>query len=165
MIAFLFDSDDDSLSSFYGLDCIRPILEYLESKKLILETHILRGDLLPHLLCQKVNSLHKDEKGFTTELGFDHNFYKLIIAEFLDSISSVFNTLDIQKFLEKIVNGVVYSIAFDKLDKEIAKEIDSILKSQLFYLGMLEVDAGNPLHHQLFSILIDGLYYKNNQLY
>lgn len=165
MIAFLFDSDDESLSSFYGLDCIRPILEYLESKNLVLETHILRGDLLPHMVCQKVNNLKKDEKYFTTELGFDHNFYKLIIAEFVDSISGVWNTLDTHKFLDKIGNGIVYTIAFDKLDREIAEEIDAFLKLEVFYLGMLEVDAGNPLHYQLFSMLVDGLYYKNDQLH
>ncbi|MFW6764450.1 hypothetical protein ACODTN_16825, partial [Acinetobacter pittii] len=89
MIAFLFDSDDESLSSFYGLDCIRPILQYLEDKDLILESHILRGDLLPHVLCRKINKIKKDEKIFMTELGFDHNFYKLIIAELIDSMSSV----------------------------------------------------------------------------
>ncbi len=165
MIAFLFDSDDESLSSFYGLDCIRPILQYLEDKDLILESHILRGDLLPHVLCRKINKIKKDEKIFMTELGFDHNFYKLIIAELIDSMSSVWNTLNIDRFLDKINNEVIYTIAFDKLDKEMAEEIDTFLKSKVFYLGALAVDAGNPLHHNLFNMLVDGLYYKNNQLH
>lgn len=125
----------------------------------------MRGDLLPHMICQKINSLNKNEQYFKTEVGFDHDFYKLIIGEFVDSISSVWHKLDTHNFLDKIANGIVYTIAFDKLDREIAEEIDNLLKLEVFYLGLFEVDSGNPLHNQLFNVLIDGLYYKNNQLH
>lgn len=166
MIAFLFDSDNEGLSSSYGLDCIRPILEYIEYNNLTLDTHILRGDLLPHIICRKVSKIIKEKNGnLSTTFTYDQDLYKLIIAESVDSFTSCWNTINSLDLVNKITKGTIYILSFSNLTVKYAKELDTFLKSKVFYLGAVSIDTGNPLHCTLFSVLLDGLYHKNGFLH
>lgn len=167
--AFFFDSNHDSLGHFYGPPCSAAILNILEKQPQV-RTRILRGDLLPHLLAYKINSVftEKTVSGANASIGHslsaDMDLYKLVLCELSDSLKAKWCTVDPVRFPFQMARTTIWTLVFPTLSLDVAENADRELQKFPAYIGATEVDTGNPLQMKLFN-LVDGAFFENGTLY
>ncbi|MDM8161339.1 hypothetical protein QUH73_16070 [Labilibaculum sp. K2S] len=168
--AFLFNADHESLGNFYGQPCTTRVLRALENSNINCCSQILRGDLLPHLFCNKTTSVSVNNNGLikgrtiSCSKSPDMNLYKMIICDFADSLTEKWSTINTIKFPFYLASKNIWTIVLPTISQELAEQIDNQLKSFVPYLGALHIDSGNPIHINQFS-LIDSVFFENGTLF
>ncbi|REL24445.1 DUF6883 domain-containing protein [Thalassotalea euphylliae] len=170
--AFFFDADHSELGSYYGPPCTSKIVSAAESSAQIVNTQVLRGDIMPYLLANKISEVSKGKSKSTSSfmvshsMSLDKELYKLILCDFSESLDEGWNTVDTVNFPFKMARTNIWCIVLTSISQELAAEIDQKTNTYLPYLGACLIDTGNPLHLRLFQLqLMDGAFIQNNQFY
>ena len=168
--AFFFNADHSSLDMLYGPPCTSKLISAMERSKSNIDTHILRGDLLPHTLAYKptkVSTQICSADGTTTiqhSMSPDMELYKTILCDLSDSLQLNWCTINSIKFPFQIASKRIWTNVLTTISQEVAQEIDEKLKCFKPYIGATQIDTGNPIHINLFK-LINGMGFRNGQLF
>ena len=167
-VACFFNADHESLGGYYGPPCNSRVVQGLEALSSPAITHILRGDLNPHLLVYKISSVAVEEKFGTRMISRkespDMELYEVILCDLAESLGTHFSTIEEQSFLFDLARHNIWTVVLTAIAKPHAIEIDNKLKLFDPYLGASQIDTGNPVHMRLFSLL-DGAFFKKGSLF
>ena len=118
----------------------------LTNDKINISTKIFTGDLLLDVLA---NDRVEMENGHA--LFFNKEKYFQVINEWSTAEESNLLTID-NDGMTSIINGEVFVICFESVDKKTALLLDSLFKKEIpSYLGVLEVDETSFVHWTVYS--------------
>lgn len=168
--AFLFNADEPSLGSFYGKPCIialfNAVIDSIATAPVF--TRIYLGDMLIHGLCDKITKVDSNQDKYhsiTTTHSIDKDLYISIITDLNNSIMERYNTISVQDLSMFIARHNIYCIVLTNLSYETRNDIDIMMKTLNGYIGVFEIDPGNPLHIRIIiESLIYSFYLHNNIL-
>lgn len=164
--AFFFNANHSTLSSLYGPPCTSQVLTAISSSSLTVNTQILRGDLLPHMLAYRISAVSTKElatgrsRSVGRQMAHDKDLYKLILCDLADSFDTDWHSLDLQSFPFEMAQNPVWTIVLPSISNELALFIDKSVRDFPSYLGATAIDTGNPLHIRLFT-LVNGAFINN----
>lgn len=168
--AFFFDADHSALGSFYGPPCTSKIVSPALNIQLGVKSQVLRGDLLPHLMADKISSVSTEKspiqgaRTISQSMSPDMELYKLILCDFADSLNDSWHTVNTIEFPFEIARKSIWTIVLPTISQEAAEAIDAHAKTFSPYLGATSIDTGNPIHIKLFT-LVDGAYINKGNFY
>lgn len=179
-VLFLFDSDHPEATNTYGNkfdSCFLGILKAVDKKKAT-RSLVLRGDLLLHSLCYKPSklSLKNYEKPETNNpimlsnsitTSMDKSLFKLLISDLCDAFKDQWNTFNIVKLFELLMQGHVLTCIFlPSLPSVYNSRIDDLLGRCPYYMGAVIPDLSNPLQRELLvDFLICDSFIENGIVY
>lgn len=168
---FLFDADHASLGGYYG-----GVLDNLTMSSLVasdtrghVTSRILRGDVFLPSLCDKIVAVEQKKKQSSWTYRSDRKMHVSLVARFVEEIRQQWNSMDIDRLLQGILERNTYCITITTLSKDIAIAVDKKLKANAAYYGAFEIDLGNPvqvyicLHLPEFCYIKDGLVYFEDE--
>lgn len=168
-VAFFFNADHESLGNVYGPPCTGRLLEALERLDQPYPTQILKGDLLTHSLAydiERVSVTKGKDKRRTTGATYRPNMdrYKLILCELADSLAVGLHTIKPTQFLYSLAHHRIWTLVGVSISPDHVSQLEDFLSPFSPYLGLAEIDTGNPLHVSLFT-LVDGVFFKDGRLH
>ncbi|MEA4926969.1 MAG: hypothetical protein VB084_16900 [Syntrophomonadaceae bacterium] len=96
----------------------------------------------------------------------EKDMYITLFTELAQSIKERFNTISAQNLPMLIAKHNIYSIVLTNLPYSARELIDDSMKELAGYIGVFELDMGNPLHVILFlELMINHGFLKQNKLY
>lgn len=133
-IAFLMDSDHESLGFDYGTPFFEKIAALPQLIKSNRNMKILVGDVL--------------------------TFGRISEPKLLDEVykPTAFNRLNLERVRETYNQRTVYCWAFKNIDENLAQEIHDHLSSESWYLGALDIDPTSKLKMSLFELSLIEAY-------
>lgn len=153
-IAFHFNANHPSLSSYYGYDIqnyVFPIL--LKQRNLQISSKIFVGDLLLSSLASVVNGNQRH---------FNREKYTEVIKLWLNPENAVWSRM-IYDRLQTALSQEIYVICFETIELSLVNYLhDNLLKIES-YLGALAVDETIFVHWNLYSKFISPLYRFTNR--
>ncbi len=167
--AFFFNADHPTLGSFYGQPCTSKIIRAMEESNIDVDTYILRGSLMPHLLAYKTTTISTEKstdavKTISYTRSLDHELYQILLCDIAESFANGWHTIDTNKFLVNMAKKNIWTIVLPTISQQLANEIHEKNANFAPYLGATHIDTGNPMHMQIFS-LVDGAYFRNGDLH
>ncbi|RUO73879.1 hypothetical protein CWI80_00480 [Pseudidiomarina sediminum] len=165
--AFFFDAEHSELDCFYGPPCTSKVINSLIEADSNANTHVLRGDLLPHSLAYQISSVSTDPSskgGVSQTYSGNDELHQLILCDLSDSFSGEWNTLNTLTFPYILGFKRVWTIVLPTISPQAAKTIDSKLQSFAPYIGAATIDTGNPLQIRLFD-LVGGVFVQSARVY
>lgn len=164
-IAIFFNADHRDLSNYYGPPCTKKVVQFLQKLNVPLSTRVLIGDLISHTLVYDIGSI--SQKGSSRSINYKPNYerYKTLIFDLVDSLKNNFYTINEIDFILKLSQNNIWTVLLANTNKEISTKLNDHLKSFTPYLGLAQVDTGNPIQMHLFNLLRDESYIKNSEIY
>ncbi|MBV5284032.1 MAG: hypothetical protein JZU53_16540 [Paludibacter sp.] len=164
--SFLFDADASELSYGYGSKCNQLLLECFQNIGVLdkLDSWFFIGDVIISKYCENINSVSK--KGSTMSMSYSYNkdMGNLIVAELINSLHDNFHTFNIRRLTSTFFTNNIYCITLSSFNKRLIEMLNSKLKEEDYYLGLLEPDFRHPLHRALF-INLKNYYFKAGILF
>lgn len=161
MTAFLFDEDHPELDMIFGPQCAAPIINVLESIPGLPALRMLRGSLLHIRYCYKVSELtlrSQDKKASglgvassSQTLTADTDHLLTIICDLAETMSASGASLSESELQDCLARKNIWTIVVQGLPKEYLDKVENNLKSFGPFIGWINVDWSNPIHHDLFS--------------
>lgn len=134
-IAFLFNSDHESLGCCYGLAVLKRILDTQELQRVNRHMRVSIGDILTTL-----TAIGKGKRSVSYLVELCHSLYK----------PKLFNQLIYERIEKTYGMANIYSWLFQNITIEIAENLHSKLSSDPSYLGAMDVDFSVPLQLKHF---------------
>lgn len=154
---FLFNADSPVFQGVYGWTCNKEFIKALVAvdQGNTTSTRLYIGDLLLHSFCSeptKVENVLISGKSPSLVSTFTVNkeLFTSLIWDITDSISSNWQTVDLENFPFIISRNNIYCVCVPALPINLRKSLDEKLKKSPGYVGAIEIDLENPLHKELF---------------
>jgi len=166
--AFLFNADTPELGGYYGYPCNKMLFDSVlrNNSNCAIHSRIYCGDILPYNLCDQICEVKRSGNITSTTKAVEKNMYITLITELAQSIKEQFNTISTPGLPMLLAKHNIYCIVLTSLPYSTRELIDESTKSLTGYIGVFELDLGNPLHVILFlESLIDHGFLKQNTLY
>jgi len=166
--ALLFNADTPELGGYYGYPCNKTIFDSVLKNNSIypIYSRIYSGDILLHSLCDQISEVKKTGDTTSTSYTVERNMYITLFTELAQSIKERFNTISTKDLPMLIAKHNIYSIVLTNLSYSARELIDDSLRKLIGYIGVFELDMGNPLHVILFlELLINYGFLQQNKLY
>jgi len=163
--AFLFDGSAEGLPDdplFYFTEQLLAALSAADPDGRT-RSRLLTGLPTLHSLADRVTGVSAHAKGGGRRQSNDLDTYKYLVFEWLDSLNSVWNTIDAEKGVEvfRLLTGECVTLV--TLDPAVRTITDRSLRALPGYVGAFEIDPGNPIHRVGFveqmlyrAAIIDG---------
>ncbi len=162
---FLFNADEPELGSYYGYPCNKVLFDAI-SKHNSIFSRIYSGDLLLHNLCTQICEVERSGNSTRRTISVEKDIYVTVLTELAQSIKEQFNTVTIHDLPMEIAKHNIYCIVLTNLPYSTRNAIDRSIKEFNGYIGLFEIDLGNPLHVTLFlESLINHGFLKENILH
>ena len=158
--SFLFDSSDPSAPSWYGGLFDPAFLKALRSADANGITHsiIARGDLLLHFLSTKVTSVESTADRQSHTVGYNKNQIMTTIHDLVSCLKTNRSSFNFDNLERVLLSGhIAHCITVVRMRADIASAVNEELGWEDLYLGMAEVDRGNPI----MKLLFDGYLIKD----
>lgn len=168
--AFFFNADHSDLGAFYGPPCTSRIVSSAQAHALNVSSQVLRGDLMPHTMAYKIDSVStinssiQNARVVSHGMAPDMDLYKLILCDFAESLQNDWHTVNAIEFPFKLARESIWTIVLPSITQIAAEAIDTKTKPFGPYIGATVIDSGNPIQMKLFE-LVDGAYIKDGNLY
>lgn len=147
-VAFLFNSDDESLGSIYGITIMKKILEKKVLHNCNRHMRISIGDILTFSAAANSN-----DKTFTHLEQICNSVY----------IPKNFNHLKINELKKLYTSATIFCWLFQNMTEDIATKLDNSLKSDKTYLGAMDVNFSYGPQLALFrNSLVENYSFYNN---
>ena len=169
-IACLFNSDHKDFKYSYGFSCTKRVIRALERLREPAFTQVLIGDVLAHRLAEDLSAVSANisKKGHSSTsrtYNFNKDRYKLLVCDLAESLSG-FIKIDTSKLLHHLLKHTIWTVVLTGITRNQANELNERLKSFEPYLGIGQIDPGNPIHLKLFNFyLIKGAFFKGGRLF
>lgn len=134
-IAFLFNSDHESLGGCYGLAVLKRILDTQELQRVNRHMRVSIGDIPTTL-----TAIGKGKRSISFLVELCHSLYK----------PKLFNQLIYERIEKTYGMATIYCWLFQNMTIEIAEKLHSKLSSDPSYLGAMDVDFSIPLQLKHF---------------
>jgi len=176
-IAFLFDANHDffARSYVYGAPCEQKLLQAIAVSDIRDEIHarIRRGDILAHNMAYELSRLliiPQPHSGIRTtqssEYRSSHRKWATVVGDMVDTLEEQWCTTARSRLADRLSETMIYCLSVHPIELHLAQCIDDKLRHYEPYLGALELDSMNPLHHKLFyADLLDCVYLKGKTLF
>lgn len=178
-VAFLFDADHASFAKSsiynYGTPCEDALLQALSASDDGHEcrARVRRGDVLTHELASKLRRLimvpeaqlqRRSDASESRQYATDRRALATIVGDLANSLKSLWRSVDLTELPRRLYETNVYCLSAFPVELSLVKRIDAQLKEFPPYLGAIELDSGNPIHVQLFSHLLECVYFEAEKM-
>lgn len=149
---FLFNSDTPELGGYYGYPCNKALFDSVlkENAAYPIYSRIFCGDMLLHNLCKRIKEVKQSGDRASTMYTVDMDLYTTVITELAHSIKERYNTISIPDLPMLLGRHNIYCIVLTNLPYASRGHVDESVKELKGYIGVFELDMGNPLHIELF---------------
>lgn len=122
------------------------------------------GDLRVDHLAERLTAASVEPGGARRRytLSADTKLFLAFIDDFIDSLS--WTTCDPERLREGLVDLDAYALAAHPVVPAVTRAIDRSLRLLNGYVGCIELDLGNPLHHQAARFLDHRYYFEGRTL-
>jgi hypothetical protein len=167
---FLCEVRHPDLPDAYGDEVFRRFFEAVLSSTPDATFELRAGDLLIHNFSYRLTSVEGDasrKHGPTKrEYRDDKELRVTLTWDFVDSAGSLHSTLDKDRTVMAILSTRVFCVTASDLHTSARDVLDSRLRKFRWYLGLFEIDLGNPiLRHLTLEGLIPLFRYDARSLY
>jgi len=102
-------------------------------------------------MAERMTAVRGQERSGGHTISHDVNTYKFLIWDWLDSLTTVWSTVDPNKGFEIFRRHTGECVTLTTLDRAIGLQVHRTLAATPGYVGAFEIDPGNPLHREAFS--------------
>lgn len=172
----LFAADHPDLAEGnYASPCEQQLLEALANNdgSVTYPIRVLRGDLLPHFLASRVVAVDipvrdaaKKSYAHSRTEKVDTRSFATIVGDLCDSFQDGPTTANLVELVGLLGRTNIFCLTLNPLSTHAIRFLDGYLSRFSPYLGAVSLDAGNPLHIELFSNkLLDCVWIENNVIH
>lgn len=174
--SLLFDADHPNLADCnYASPCEQQLLEALANNDgtVSYPIRVLRGDLLPHFLASRVVAIDIPVRD-ATKRSYTHSrteqvdirSFATIIGDLCDSLQDGPTTANLVELVGLLGRANIFCLTLNPLSSAALRFLDGHLRRFPPYVGAVALDAGNPLHIELFSEkLLDCVWIENGLIH
>ncbi|WP_410682776.1 DUF6883 domain-containing protein [Citrobacter braakii] len=138
-----------------------------------IHARIRRGDILVHNMAYELSRLliipQPLSSTWTTqsnEYRPSHRKWATVVGDMVDTLEEQWCTTDRLHLADKLSETMIYCLSVHPIELHLAQCIDDKLRHYEPYLGAIELDSMNPLHHKLFyADLLDCVYLKGKTMF
>ncbi len=141
------------------------VVRTLETIHEPISTQVLIGNILAYDISSvSAKNTMTGSRSISTSYKPNMERYQLVICDLADSLSGPISTIETNSFIANMSRYKIWTIVLTRITKNQAIKIDNNLKTFEAYLGLAQIDTGNPVHMELFR-LIDGVFFKDGRLF
>lgn len=146
-IAFHFDSQHESLATFYGLDLQKKIFKLiLNHRSLSANSKVFVGDLLMMMIARDKTTINETQFTYS----FSEEKYLNVFYHWANPQNVTWKRYS-EENIEHSFGKDIYVICFESIDLKTAEYLNKELESNPSYLGAMEVDDSSEIHWILYS--------------
>lgn len=94
----------------------------------------------------------------------DKNLYKTLVTELIQSIGEKYSTVPVPNLHMLLAGCSIYCTVLTHLPYSLRERVDESVRKLKGYIGVFELDMGNPLHIELFIKRMIEIGFMNNNV-
>ncbi|WP_109354760.1 DUF6883 domain-containing protein [Sphingorhabdus sp. EL138] len=161
MTAFLFNEDHPDMGSIFGPKCAAPIIKVIENTPSAPALRLLRGGLLHHRYCYELTEIElstKDDRVGKLGVSSSSQSYSpskdrlmSIICDLAETMAECGSSMPVEQIQNMLGKMNVWVVAIPDLTPDLRSQCEQALQAFGPFLGWVEVNWDNPIHHDLFA--------------